>query len=130
MPPPHTALATWDLALDRYETHLRARRASPRTISDYLRELRQLASTLEGGVAEVDLQRLREQICGLLSGTRSVSGRPLSAGAVARSATVFSPFSASGERSASRAKKRIVRSSERSPWATSASTASAEARPA
>lgn len=84
--------SSWDTALARYETHLRARRASPRTLDSYLRELRLLADRLGGRPATVSLQDLREHLCGLLSGSRSITAKPLGAATVARAATTYKRF--------------------------------------
>ena len=83
---------TWEAALARYESHLRARRASPRTVAGYLRELELLSERLALPPARVTLQGLREHLCGLMTGTRSISGRPLAAGTVARTATAYKCF--------------------------------------
>src|SRR5690606_22010324 len=76
---------SWTAALAAYETHLRARRASPRTREDSLREVRLLAAHVEPLRPEqVRLADLRQYQVGLLTGAATRSGRPAAAGTVAR----------------------------------------------
>jgi len=87
---------SWKQALDLFETHLRARRVSERTVYCYLIELRNLESHLSASgpsrPADVRLASLRDYQCGLLTGTSSRTGRALSAASVARVATTVSRF--------------------------------------
>jgi integrase/recombinase XerD len=88
---------TWPEALDIYDTHLRAKNASPRTIGDYLRELRHLAARLgrrrrPPAPTGVTTEDLRAYQADLFVGTASPSGRPLSAGSVARVTAAIRDF--------------------------------------
>jgi len=76
---------SWDAALDVYLTHLRASRASPRTIADRQADLGHLRDRLSPlRPDQVRLADLREHQLALMTGEGSRSGRPLSAGAVCR----------------------------------------------
>jgi integrase/recombinase XerD len=84
---------TWDHALDVYETHLRAKRSAARTVDGYLLEACYLQEHL-GDVAPdaVTLAQLRIYVTGLLTGTATRRGRPLSAGTVAKVVTLLRTF--------------------------------------
>lgn len=84
---------TWTRALKAFESLLRARRSSPRTLQCYLLEVEYLRQHLEClGPDQVRLGDLRDYLCGLLTGTASRSRRPLSASSAAKTATVLSVF--------------------------------------
>ncbi len=83
---------TWDDALDRYETHLRARRIGKRTLRDYLREVRIFREHVDAEPAEVTVKDLRAYQCGLLTGETSRTGKTLGAGTVAKVATTLAVF--------------------------------------
>ena len=84
---------TWDQALDRYQLHQRARRASPRTIEGHQREVRLLQAHLdEHEIGEVTLQDLRGYQVGLLTGAASASGNPLCARTAAKVTTSLRSF--------------------------------------
>ena len=84
---------TWDHALDRYETHLLAKNASPRTLDGHKREVRHLQSHLTNKLpGGVELEDLRGYQCTLLSGSGSASGRPISAATVAKVSTALRSF--------------------------------------
>ncbi|MBX3467758.1 MAG: tyrosine-type recombinase/integrase [Planctomycetes bacterium] len=88
-----TPALTWEAALDAYETHLRARRASPRTISRYLADLRHLAASLPDRTpGEVTTEDLRTLQVRLLTGEASVSRRPLSAASASRIGSAWRGF--------------------------------------
>src|SRR5690606_27170239 len=84
---------TWSRALTTYEAHLRARRVSPRTREDALREVRLLAAWLEPAPpGQVSLSDLREYQVGLLTGATTQRGRPAAAGTVARISSALRAF--------------------------------------
>ncbi|MGE0709335.1 MAG: tyrosine-type recombinase/integrase [Planctomycetota bacterium] len=70
---------TWATAKDRFLTHLRARNLSARSVYCYGLEVERLAQHLPvTAPQQVTTDQLREYQAGLLSGTASRSGRPLS----------------------------------------------------
>lgn len=91
-PRPRTEL-TFERALAHYGTHLRARRCSPKTIKEQLRELRHLRDRLGSlPLPEVTLHDLREHVTGLLGGSAAKRKEPMSAGSVARIASAIRTF--------------------------------------
>lgn len=89
---PASAL-TWPEAITRYEEHLFARGASPRTVDGYGRELRLFAEHAgEGGPGETTLGDLRAYQSGLMTGETTRRGRPMGAGTVARVTTTLVSF--------------------------------------
>jgi len=76
----------WPEARRRFEDHLRAGRARPRTLEGHLREVDLFAEDLAAtrGPADVSLEQLRDYQLGLLTGERARRGKPLAAGTVAR----------------------------------------------
>jgi len=90
---PRPRALCWTRALEVYEQHLLARRASPRTREDHLRELRLLrehaAPKRPGSLCLADL---RDYQVGLLTGEASRSGRPVSAGTVAKVTSTLRAF--------------------------------------
>src|SRR5262245_26309483 len=93
----NVAPITWPEAVELYESHLRAKRAGKRTIEGYLFELDYLRDYLDRKKASVapgsiTVDRLREYICGLMTGEASRRGKPLAAGTVARVATTLAGF--------------------------------------
>ncbi|MCW8137691.1 MAG: tyrosine-type recombinase/integrase, partial [Planctomycetota bacterium] len=85
---------TWEDALDRYLTHLRAARYSVRTIKDASLKLEHLRRRFEGRAApgDVALADLRGFQAGLFSGQASASGKPMSARAVANVSSCVRKF--------------------------------------
>ncbi len=94
--PKRTAAPTsWDEAIDRYLTHLRAARFSDRTVNEARMKLEYLRGHFEerlGPPAEVTLVELRRFQAGLFSGHTSASGKPLSARAVANVSSCLRRF--------------------------------------
>lgn len=85
--------ATWDEALDRYLTHLRAARFSDRTVREATLKLGHLRRHLEPLLpAQLQLPALRTFQAGLFSGKTSASGRPMSARAVANVSSCLRGF--------------------------------------
>ncbi|MCW8138362.1 MAG: tyrosine-type recombinase/integrase [Planctomycetota bacterium] len=83
----------WPDAIERYEEHLFARGASPRTVDSYGRELRSFAEHAgEGGPAGTTLSDLRAYQSGLMTGEATRRGRPLGAGTVARVTATLASF--------------------------------------
>jgi len=84
---------TWPVALDLFEDHLRAKNASPLTRQAYLRAVRLVQEKTERrSPAAVTLGELRSLLAGLLAGTTSRSGRPLSPGAACRDVAAWRAF--------------------------------------
>ncbi len=84
---------TWQQAKDRYLTHLQAKASSKSTVYCYGLEVDRLADHLSvGSPALVRPEHLRAYQVGLLAGTASRSGRPLSARSVYRVACVIASF--------------------------------------
>lgn len=82
---------TWEDALDRYETHLRAKRSAKTTLEEHqlaLGHLRDRMSVL----SEITLTNLRAYQAGLFSGSTSASHRHLSAGSVAKVSSIIRTF--------------------------------------
>lgn len=78
-------LLSWLDALDLFETALRARRASERTIVEYLADLRHVAVRLANtDPGDVTTAQLRELQVGLFTGAASRSGKAQTAGSVAK----------------------------------------------
>jgi integrase/recombinase XerD len=76
---------TWAQAADRFATHLRARNLSPRSVYGYGLEVSRLAEHLEPLLpGQVRTDDLRDYQAGLLAGTASRSGRPLTGRTVYR----------------------------------------------
>jgi integrase/recombinase XerD len=92
------AALTWADALDLFETHLRAKRAAARTVTDYLLEVRYLEEHLakRGKAtvtpADVTVHDLRDYQAGLLTGATSRTGRPLAAGTASRVTSALVSF--------------------------------------
>lgn len=87
----------WPDALDRYETHLRAKGSRPRTVVGYMLEAGYLRDHLAKvakpeGPSAVTLADLRAYQLGLLTGEASRSGRRLGAGTVARTLAQLADF--------------------------------------
>jgi site-specific recombinase XerD len=92
MPPKKNTSLTWEDGLDRYETHLRARRASARTVSEKLLDLGHLVAYLELRAprtepGQVTVQDLREYQVGLFTGRTSSSRKHLAARTVAKNSS-------------------------------------------
>src|SRR5262245_3445066 len=92
-----TKLLNWSTALERYETHLRARRSAAGTIESYLRELKKLAGRFELRVkrptpAEVTTEDLRGYVCDLMTGDRANEVAPISPRTAARVVSQFRSF--------------------------------------
>lgn len=84
---------TWPATIEQYEEHLLARRASPRTVDSYTRELRYFADYAgDGGPSAVTLGDLRAYQAGLMTGETTRRGRPLGAGTVGRVTTTLASF--------------------------------------
>jgi site-specific recombinase XerD len=89
---------TWDDAIDKFDIYLRAARKSLATIHEYLPSVRAVEAFVAGRrtpaplPADVNVQDLREYLCGLLDGKASRSGRPLKASTTAKCAAEFSSF--------------------------------------
>jgi len=84
---------SWSAALDRYATHLKAKRMGERTQHAYLRALRQLRDRhAETPPAQLTTAELRGYQCDLFSGAASRSGEPLSASSVARMSAAWRGF--------------------------------------
>lgn len=87
-----TAL-TWEDALDRYEVHLRAKRAAKTTIEEHLLALGHVRDHLHDRTPDqVTLIDLRAYQAGLFSGQTSASHRHLSAGSVAKVSSIIRTF--------------------------------------
>jgi integrase/recombinase XerD len=88
---------TWDEALAFYDTYLRAKRSSARTLKSYLLEVSYLRDWLtkagtSASPASVTLQTLRDYQCGLLTGEATRRGLPILAATVARTSTILRGF--------------------------------------
>jgi site-specific recombinase XerD len=84
---------SWDDALDRFETSLRARRCSERTISYYLGDLNAVREFVhDTPLVEVVTADLRRFQAALLSGELARRGRPVSAATVAKMSSVLKSF--------------------------------------
>lgn len=87
----------WETALAQYEQHLRARRASPRTIEEKLLDLGHLLAHFDRRAdraepAQVTVADLREYQVGLFTGRTSTSGKHLSARTVAKNSSNIRRF--------------------------------------
>ena len=88
-----TLKLTWPDALDAYEIHLQARRLSPRTIDGHHRDIEHLRYCLAPlRPDQVRVADLRGYQVGLLTGETSRTGRPLTAGSVARVSSTLRRF--------------------------------------
>jgi len=84
---------TWEEAEDRFRTHLRARNLSPKSVYCYCLEVSRLADHLKPlRPSQVRTEDLRDYQVGLLSGTASRSGKPLSGRNVYRVACNLATF--------------------------------------
>ncbi len=88
---------SWPAAIDAYETHLRSRRTAEGTTVGYVREVRLFREHLAEDddaptPGEVGVAHLRDYQVGLLTGDASRTGRPLTAGTVARIHTSLAGF--------------------------------------
>ena len=88
---------TWESALDQYGTHLRAKRASPRTIEEKLLDLGHLLAHFDRRADrpephQVTVADLREYQVGLFTGRTSTSGKHLSARTVAKNSSNIRGF--------------------------------------
>lgn len=84
---------TWPDAIERYEAHLFARGASPRTVDSYGRELRHFAERAgAGGPTATTLGDLRAYQGALMTGEATRRGRPMGAGTVGRVTTTLVSF--------------------------------------
>ena len=83
---------SWEEALDLFESHLRASRASPLTLSCYVRDVERLRDALGVSTpAEVTRDLLRGRQCDLLTAP-GPKGRPLAAVSVARQVAAWHAF--------------------------------------
>ncbi len=83
----------WADAIERYEDHLFARGAAPRTVDSYGRELRYFAEHAgDGGPADTTLGDLRAYQSGLITGETTRRGRPMGAATVGRVTTTLVSF--------------------------------------
>lgn len=84
---------TWPAALDLFETHLLASRASAKTVKTYLADLALLQRLLDSpSPALATPEALREVQHGLLTGESSRSGKPLAAVSVLRIVSAWRSF--------------------------------------
>jgi len=90
---PRRPKTSWTRALERYETHLKARGLAARSQLNYLRAIDQLrdycAPDLPAQVSVVDLRALQID---LLTGRASRSGKPMTPGSVAGTAAAWRSF--------------------------------------
>jgi len=90
---PRRKRLTWAQAQERFLTHLRARNLSARTVYCYGLEVTRLAAYRGGsGPHDVSTEDLRAYQAGLLAGTASRSGRPLTGRSVYRVACTLGAF--------------------------------------
>lgn len=88
-----TSKLTWSAAVDAYETHLLASRASPATVKAYMADLVLLQKVIGGAgpwVASPEVLRAAQH--GLLTGKHSRSGKPLAAQSVLRIVSAWRAF--------------------------------------
>jgi integrase/recombinase XerD len=83
---------TWEAALERYETALRAKRASPRTLKRYLFALKVLRGHVAKRPDEITLEDLRSHVVALLTGEAAPRRKPLPARTVAPSVAAVKGF--------------------------------------
>ncbi len=82
----------WTNTLNRYETYLRARRVSPRTLKGYLADVGFMRCHFSKTPASIKLDALRELQCDLLTGLASRSGKPLKARTVSAMTSAWKSF--------------------------------------
>lgn len=84
---------SWELALDELEDYLRARNTADLTVADYRHALLHLQGKLTPlRPDQVHVTDLRDVLVGLVTGTMSRSGKPLTAGSVGRHVASWHAF--------------------------------------